>query len=185
MGDKNTRWLGGRLITVERAAEPSDIFWENMAINDKTRLKRKIITWLVTLLLLVIVTVITLAINYLVNVLVDQRGHNGKVIDILIYLTSLGKSIIVASINLILRTVMRGLTSKERDKTYTNYNASVTIKLYIAMFINTAIIPYITKFDKNDWFGIGGLVVDIYLIMILINFFNPFFYYFNFTYFMK
>ena len=75
---------------------------------------------------------------------------------------------------------MRTLSAKERDETYTNFNTSMYYKLYIAMFLNTAIIPLVTKLNKDEWFGVGGLVVDIYLNVILANFITPIFYYFNF-----
>ena len=98
-----------------------------------------------------------------------------------ILFTKFCNSILVAVINLILRNIMRKLTAKERNKTYTDYNLDVSFKLYVAMFANTAIIPIVTKPNKNDWFGVGGLVVDIYLNLILVNFINPLFYHYNWT----
>ena len=50
---------------------------------------------------------------------------------------------VIILINIILKSVVRYLTSKERHETYTAYNLSVALKLMIARFVNTAIVPVI------------------------------------------
>lgn len=95
------------------------------------------------------------------------------------------KFFFIAGINMLLRQLMRILTMKERAETYTDYNFAVAFKLFLTMFANTAIIPLITNPNKDDWFGTGGLVVNIYLNILIINFLSPIFYYFNWTFFSK
>lgn len=166
---------------MNRAAEPTDIFWENMALNSRKRLKRKLITYSVSILLLGIVFFVTLLLDFFINFLEDETNGGSNILVLLIWALTFGNSILVAVINLILRAVMRKLTAKERNKTYTDYNVDVSFKLFFTMFANTAIIPLATKPSKNNWFGVNGLVVDVYLNLILVSFVNPLFYHYNWT----
>ena len=166
---------------MNRAAEPTDIFWENMALNSRKRLKRKLITYSVSILLLGIVFFVTLLLDLFINFLEDETDGGSNILVLLIWALTFGNSILVAVINLILRAVMRKLTAKERNKTYTDYNVDVSFKLFFTMFTNTAIIPLVTKPSKNNWFGVNGLVVDVYLNLILVSFVNPLFYHYNWT----
>lgn len=166
---------------MSRAAEPTDIFWENMALNSRKRLKRKLITYSVSILLLGIVFFVTLLLDLFINFLEDETNGGSNILVLLIWALTFGNSILVAVINLILRAVMRKLTAKERNKTYTDYNVDVSFKLFFTMFANTAIIPLVTKPSKNNWFGVNGLVVDVYLNLILVSFVNPLFYHYNWT----
>ena len=61
---------------------------------------------------------------------------------------------------------MRNLSAKEKHETLTAYNLSVAFKLTFARFINTAIVPVIVNISSDKWFNEGGLVSDIFSIMI-------------------
>jgi len=182
---KDRRWWEDQHIEVKRAAEPTDIFWENLAVNRSRKFKYKLLTWIISALLLGIVFVVNLILNRVIKYLEDDSNHKSNGLNWLIRFISLGNSILIASINLVLRVIMRALTSKERDSTYTDYNLSVAYKLFIVMFANTSIIPLVTHLSKDEWFGSGGLVINMYMNVVIINFFSPIFYYFNFTYFYK
>jgi len=80
---------------------------------------------------------------------------------------------VIILINIILKSVVRYLTSKERHETYTAYNLSVALKLMIARFVNTAIVPVIINIRLELWFNEGGLVQDLFSIMISISFIDP------------
>jgi hypothetical protein len=47
------------------------------------------------------------------------------------------------------------------------------MKLVIARFVNTAIVPVIVNIYSSRWFIDGGLVSDIFSIMISISFVDP------------
>ena len=49
---------GGENISLDEAAEPKEIIWENMNLPKPKRTRRKLIGWGLSLLVLVIVTVI-------------------------------------------------------------------------------------------------------------------------------
>ncbi len=72
-----------------------------------------------------------------------------------------------------LKFLVRYLTEKERHETMTAYNLSVALKLVLVRFVNTAIVPIIVNIKSERWFVDGGLVSDIFSIMISIAFVDP------------
>ena len=179
VGDK--RVWEGKLVEMKRAAEPIDIFWENLGFTFKERLKFRIIPYLVTLLLLGFVFGVTFGLKFLISDLEkNTKGSSDGVIWI-VWLLAFVNSTFISSINFVLRIIMRMLTLREKHRTYTDYDASVWFKLFVAMFLNTAIIPLWVNSSRSDWFSDGGLVVEIYLNVIIVSFANPFFYYYNWT----
>jgi hypothetical protein len=50
---------------------------------------------------------------------------------------------------------------------------SIAMKLAIARFVNTAILPCIANASNDRWFVDGGLVSDSFSIMISISFIDP------------
>lgn len=80
---------------------------------------------------------------------------------------------VIILINNILKWVVKYLTEKERHETYTAFNISIAIKLMLARFVNTAIVPVIINIQSDMWFNEGGLVSDLFSIMISISFIDP------------
>lgn len=73
----------------------------------------------------------------------------------------------------------------EKHETYTDYNLSVAFKLTLGRFINTSIVPIVVNLTANRWFVDGGLVSDIFYIMLSISFLDPILYYFDVFYFIR
>jgi hypothetical protein len=48
-------------------------------------------------------------------------------------------------------------------------------------FINTAIVPCVVNINPDRWFSDGGLVSDIFSIMVSISFYAPILYVFDVT----
>ena len=51
----NNKWFDGQRVIVERAADPGDVYWENLSVNTWGRVKRMIATYSVLIFLLGIV----------------------------------------------------------------------------------------------------------------------------------
>lgn len=83
---------------------------------------------------------------------------------------------VIIIINTMLKSVVRLLSAKERHETYTAYNLSVAFKLAVVRFVNTAIVPVVVNSSSEKWFIDGGLVSDIFSIMISISFIDPIMY---------
>jgi hypothetical protein len=91
-------------------------------------------------------------------------------------------SIIITIINIALRTVVRLFSGFEKQETYTAFNLSVAFKLTIARFVNTSIVPIVVNITARNWFIDGGLVSDIFYVMLSISFLDPLLYYFDMFY---
>lgn len=82
-------------------------------------------------------------------------------------------SFVIVAVNYSLKTIVRTLSIKEKHETYTEYNISVALKLTFCRFINSAIVPVVVNITSDRWFSKGGLVSDIFSIMVSISFVEP------------
>lgn len=89
------------------------------------------------------------------------------------YSVSFVIAIIIMIINFLLKETIKLLTSYEHHRTHTAFNLSVGIKLTIARFANSAIVPVIINIKKDKWFADGGLVFDIFTVMLMISIADP------------
>jgi hypothetical protein len=87
---------------------------------------------------------------------------------------SIISSIIITGVNYFLRVVIRKFSLYEKHDTLTNHHISVALKLSYARFLNTAIVPIIINYSFNSWIEEGGLVSDIFYLMLSIAFLDPF-----------
>jgi hypothetical protein len=93
---------------VERAAEPTDVFWENMTMKLKDRVKRSIWTYLATFLVLGVCFMINLAINIKKDSLEEEaRLSNSTEALSTVRFLSLFASLVIVFINGILRLVIK------------------------------------------------------------------------------
>ena len=88
----------------------------------------------------------------------------------------------ISSVNIFLRIVSRKLTAKENHFSYTAYNISVAYKQTFAMFLNSAILSLIvnSRSGSDYWFIDGGLVIDMFYIIISVSFVTPIAYFFDY-----
>ena len=185
-------WEGERII-IERAAEPGDVYWENLSVRSFERFIKSLLTYSATALLLVLVFGIYFSLNLLKTYLEDKSqenideddgGESNKFIW-LVRLVSFGTSIVAIIVNAVLNWIIRLLSSFEKHMTYTRYHLSVATKLMMATFINIALLPLINNLDKEDWFDNGGLANTIFFNVISVSFVSPILSFFNFGYLLK
>ena len=77
-------------------------------------------------------------------------------------------AIVIIFINYLLKITIKKITSFEYQRTHTAFNLSVGIKLTVARFVNSAIVPIIINVKSDRWFVDGGLVFDVFTVMIMI-----------------
>ena len=82
-------------------------------------------------------------------------------------------SILIVFTNLVLAITIRRFSLLELHKTYTNYDSAVFIKLSTSMFLNTVVIPILVHW--GNWYESGGLVQEVYNILIASAILPPFF----------
>ncbi|CAI2378713.1 unnamed protein product [Moneuplotes crassus] len=180
----NNRDWDGNLIYAERAAEPGDIYWENLAVSPRTRFKKILWTSFIALVCLGIAFGVNLGIRG-IKKSIDGSHKESLTEEYFIRGLSITVSFLIAGINIFLGRVIRMLTSYEHHETYTKYHLSVAFKLTIAMFINTGVNPLFVNFGRANWFDSGGLMVDVFYIVITISLVSPFSYLFDPAYLVK
>ena len=179
----DARYWEGKRVYVERAAEPLDVFWENLSVSTVDRVIKQMKTMTITVLILVAVFFVNLALSYFKQFLEDQARERGDdptdillmIVRVITFLTSL----VVVAINVFLGRIVRILSAKEYHSTYTKYHLSVSFKLVLAMFVNTGLIPLFVNLGKENWFNSSGLIVDIFYNTLSVAFISPLMYLIN------
>ena len=98
---------------------------------------------------------------------------------------NIAASFVVVIINNSLRLVVRKFSISEKHLTLTSFNISVAFKLTMARFINTSIIPLFVNYSFSEYYKPGGLVNDIFFLIVAISFFDPLTYLFDVFYFIR
>lgn len=154
---------------MERAAEPTDVYWQNMSVSFFSRLKYRLLSLAITVFLLSIAFGINFSLTSLSNSL-EKESKNSKdeFVQNVNRFIALLRSVVVSSMNVVLKKIMLKLALLEKDNTLTKYNLSVTLKYLVVTAINTVLIPVVTNLDKNTWFTAGGLVVEVFFNLIIL-----------------
>jgi len=74
--------------------------------------------------------------------------------------------------NIIIKNLIKFLSRYEKEETLTAFNLNISLKIVIATFINTALIPLLI-YQSTDWFTNYGLINDVILYVLSINFVKP------------
>lgn len=164
-------------LHVEKAPEPTDIIWENLEFTFFNRFKRKILIYLVALCLLIISFISLLFIS-------RAQGSVTSEYIVIKYLISFSFSISIAIINILLNVIMELLTKFEKNRSYTEFYLSYSIKLTIFWFINQAILPVIiTAFE--DWNYKEILIQNSFIFFLTNAFITPLTTIFDFSHYYK
>ena len=172
-------------IDVDDPPEPEDIIWENFKYT--SRFSILIIIGVFALCLIIIGLSFLLVLGF--TIIQNKYIENDKNINLFIkYLLSLIISIIISVINYVFTLVLEYFTKKEKHLSRINYTLSLSIKLSILTFFNSAIIPLLSKhiivkkkvmYDYN--IDRNNLLVSDMLILFAINaIFTPLLWTFNF-----
>ena len=195
--DDRIRFRRAKGIDVYDPPEPEDVIWENFRYTARQRGIRTLIVFIVCILIMAlsfsIVFGLTFAQDYLYE---DERGT--KTTNIFLkYLISLIITIVINIINSCIQLVLEKLTHLEKQISTSNYIMSLSIKITIFTFLNSAIIPLLSKHivrlinendeDKNNPYykrnrERDNLLIDDMLIYFIVNaIFTPLLWTFNFT----
>ena len=82
-------------------------------------------------------------------------------------------SVVVASINNFLKFFIRTFSKYEMSHTFTEYTLSVAFKMFIATFLNSAVIPIIIFRDPATWFTDFGFVNNIMIYALSLAIVKP------------
>jgi len=84
-----------------------------------------------------------------------------------------------------LRFVVRRFSLSEKHSTLTAYNLSVAFKLTMARFINTSVIPIVVNYTYEEYFNAGGLIPDVFYLILAISFVDPIMYWIDIPFILR
>ncbi|CAD8083229.1 unnamed protein product [Paramecium sonneborni] len=187
--DKRGFYFKNNLISIQRAPEPDDIFWENCGIENSIKIKRKFISWFVVLVLLGISFATLYGLEYL------QNEYLSNDLDFITKTSiSLLKSLIITIVDALIYYFITLLANHERHVTKTYQDTSVAQKLCCVQFVNSCVLLLLIHlisgkdFMEQSKFAIqkqGGIADDLLFVCCMNGIFTPFTAFFNPIYFIK
>ncbi len=181
--------------------EPEDIYWENFNITGRQRALRTIGIFGLCLLIICVSLGCVFGLTLLQEILYANDEKQGTSNIFLKYLISLAITIVISVINAILQEVLERFTHKEKQISRSNYILSLSIKITIFTFLNSAIIPLLSKHivillkendneKGRDYYSRArerdNLVIDDMLIYFIVNaIVTPLLWTFSVPYFLK
>ena len=197
--DKEKFWRQ-RSINAKDPPEPDDIYWENFSYTFVQRMQRTIITYIICIFIIIISFGLVFGLSLLQeNLYKDDKDNTGSNI-FLKYLTSLSITIAISIINTVIQTVLEKLTFHELPISKSNYILSLSIKISIFTFLNSAIIPLISKYivalsetdNEDDYIDYyvcrirDNLLIDDLFVYFIVNaFVTPLLWVLNFPFWFK
>ena len=160
-------------MNIEDPPEPEDLYFENFKYSGRQRFFKIALFFFVCILIIAVSFSIVLGLTYWQN----KVTLNEKKINLFVkYLFSLFITIITSILNAVLEYLLEKFTFLERHLSRTNYYLSLSVKIAIFTFLNSAIVPLIAKelavkkrinisynIDRNN------LIVDDMFVMFLVN----------------
>lgn len=159
--------IAGTPVTVLRAPEPEDVNWQNLVHTRFSRIPRIVLNWFLTLIILGA----CLAGTIFVSRLSEEYHEDSEEHDELPWLSVLFSGITMC-INAILCFAIPNVTKLERLGSQTGYYCSVAIKLSVSLFLNNAVIPFIT-YTRSIYFTEGGFLMTVCTNWALICIVDP------------
>ncbi|EGR29936.1 hypothetical protein IMG5_145910 [Ichthyophthirius multifiliis] len=143
-GSKNLILINGQKVKVQQAPECTDVNWEFLQYSTFNQLKSNIISTLVTILLLVICGLIIFALMYIQDQ-INKNNEKDKLEDKQSKIFAILISAVIPALNYGLQIFLTQLSIFEKHYTRTEELSSLSIKLTISQFLNTAIMTFLIK----------------------------------------
>jgi hypothetical protein len=167
-------WEGNN-VNIERAEEPSDCYWENLAIKTESRVKRSFLTFFLNFCSLGAALAIYAIIYQIVFGYIDPivKKRSEQVQDIVTRVALTFNSLLTMIVNGILCKIGKFLSHMERHESQSKYRASEGFKLTIVLFINSCMIPMLLNWiiNKDNYFK--NVATDIYSLALSLSFYEP------------
>eukprot|EP00929_Paragymnodinium_shiwhaense_P100775 TRINITY_DN63354_c0_g2_i1.p1 TRINITY_DN63354_c0_g2~~TRINITY_DN63354_c0_g2_i1.p1 ORF type:complete len:1126 (+),score=241.03 TRINITY_DN63354_c0_g2_i1:142-3519(+) len=148
-------------IRLERAANPGDIHWEELGVDTTEKYKMLLKTNSTMAGLILLSFIFTWGLNKAGEAGAGLGGYVGQFLSIL-------PAIAVAVLNAALSMAAMILGDKEYHETWTEQEFSQSLKMSIAMIVNTGGVLYFNNAQPREWYMPGGLIDDVFM-MLLIN----------------
>ena len=154
--EERKRFNRAKEIDAYEPPEPEDIIWENFIYSESQRVMKTILIFLICISIILVslgsVFGLTFVQDYLNND--DKEAKNKNIF--LKYLISLAITVVISIINALIQMLLENLTNSEKQISRSNYLLSLSIKISFFTFLNSAIVPLISKYlvliiiDEDD-----------------------------------
>ena len=141
-------------VTVDWAPEPEDIIFANLEYRWINKFFRSLILYTMSILLMGASFGIVFFLNY-------EQHKSEKDLENNIYLKyglSFAITAVTSGINTIVKILFQTFSEKEKMWTYTDKYLSLSVKLTIFTFLNSAVIPLFTNYIEFGWESHENLV---------------------------
>ena len=156
-------------VTVEASSAPQDVVWKDLAIGQKQKEVKDVITMMVVVATIVTNFAIIFYIKYLALEAITGssyvRGNQYTGLSP----QSVANLFVTVSIMLAnqgLRHAIRALVENEHHKTYSSQTYYKTRKMWRAQFIIKGILPAAVAISLMDFYGTNGFIYTITTLMI-------------------
>ncbi len=154
LGFSNVRYKG-RSIYVERAAEPEDVFWENLSVTVRARLCRQMLVFVLSLGVF--------ALSFIGNYYVfrmKQSLNNNEESGFTKLVLMLAPIVLTVGINEVMKATVPTLVKYERTATKTDHDIGVAYKLSLGIFLNSAVLPFVAPIMAATGHSLKELLWD-------------------------
>ena len=141
--DKRIKFNRAKQIDAFDPPEPEDIIWENFNFSARQRGMRTLLVFLACLGIIFISLCIVFGLTFLQDIHNDLNKEGNIIIK---YLVSLAITVVISLINTILQLILEKFTLFEKQISRSNYILSLSIKISIFTFLNSAIVPFLSKY---------------------------------------
>lgn len=160
-------------VTVERAANPGDIHWEELGHTWQEKLKLSMWYSFLMFLLICVGFAATYGLNYFQIWLKNRSAEeDGSYEGYALQAASLLPATVVSLINCALRMAGRYCGDLEYQDTISEQEKSQFTKMSGAMFINMSLAVFVLNIRTTDWYEKGGLVDDVLFLLVMDAFFR-------------
>jgi len=144
-------------MRVFEAPEPSDILWSNLGQGFWSVIVTRLLTYLGSLVILllafILITAIKIAQKEILETHASQFNDISGQIPVVVTLISLGTSLVISAVNILIKIIMRYFVRLEMHYSRTDFDDSLSKKLIRVQFINTCLILSILhlRYSKELW----------------------------------
>ncbi len=156
-------------LTVFRPPEPEDIIFENLEYSFCYRFTKSVINYLLVILLLGISFGTCLLFNFIQSKC-EKEYENKKVLN---YGISICISLVTSIINYFIKRAFNNSTDNEKMWSHTDKYLSLSVKISIFTFFNSAIVPLLTSYILFGWDSHENLVNNVFVIFLCSSLLGP------------
>mmetsp|Transcript_76473 Transcript_76473/g.137983 ORF Transcript_76473/g.137983 Transcript_76473/m.137983 type:complete len:1003 (-) Transcript_76473:22-3030(-) len=154
---RQPRFRDAQVLRISRAANPTDIVWENFGVSMGERYKARAKTYG----MVAFIFGVTLAVVLVLDKLSERLGNPGWM--------SILPTLSVLTIRIWASVSIKKFVVRQRHMTKTDRDLAIMAKLALFYVLSYCVIAILVNRDPfaGEWYSAGGLLIDINTLMIM------------------